>query len=131
VNVWSKKNNDAPLDLSQGARLAWSINTGGPDWPALHGDGVLLYPLPEGPAGCIRLANLRDGLEDYEYLWALGRKRGDVWSARADCEPVTTSLTACTHDPAVLLSVRERIARDLSAGAGSGRISTNGEGLKP
>ncbi len=118
VNVWSKKNNDAPLDPGQGARLAWSINTGGPDWPALHGDGVLLYPLADGPAGCIRLANLRDGLEDYEYLAALGRRRGDPWSARADCEPVTTSLTAFTHDPAVLLATRERVARELSAGAG-------------
>jgi hypothetical protein len=64
------------------------------------------------------LANLRDGLEDYEYLWALGRKRGDPWSARADCEPVTTSLTACTHDPAVLLATRKRIARELSDGTG-------------
>jgi hypothetical protein len=117
VNVWSKKNNDGPLDLSKGARLPWSINTGGPDWPALHGDGVLLYPLPQGPAGCIRLANLRDGLEDYEYLWALGRKRGDPWSARKDCEPVTTSLTAFTRDPLVLLTTRERVARELSGGA--------------
>lgn len=49
VNVWSKKNNDAPLDLAKGAKLSWSINTGRPDWPALHGDGVLLYPLPNGP----------------------------------------------------------------------------------
>jgi len=133
VNVWSKKSNDAPLDLRKGARLAWSINTGGPDWPALHGDGVLLYPLPDGPAGCIRLANLRDGLEDYEYLWALGRKRGDPWSARADCEPATTSLTAFTHDPAVLHAARERIARELraAAGGGSGRMSTKGETPDP
>lgn len=74
----------------------------------------------EGRAGgwCIRLANLRDGLEDYEYLAALGRRRGDPWSARADCEPVTTSLTAFTHDPAVLMATRERVARELSAGAG-------------
>jgi hypothetical protein len=113
VNVWWHKNNDAPLDLGKGAKLAWSINTGGPDWPALHGDGVLLYPLPNGPAGCIRLANLRDGLEDYEYLWALGQKRGDPWSVRKDCESVTTALTAFTHDPAVLLAARERVAREL------------------
>jgi len=129
VNVWSRPNNEAPLDLSKGAKLAWSINTGGPDWPALHGDGVLLYPLPDGPAGCIRLVNLRDGLEDYEYLRALGVTRGDPWSARADCEPVTTSLTAFTHDPAVLLDTRERIARELRAGRGTGRKSTKGRTL--
>ncbi len=120
VNVWSKKNNGAPLDLSRGARLAWSINTGGTDWPALHGDGVLLYPLRDGPAGSIRLANLRDGLEDYEVLWALGKKRGDLWSARADCEPVTASLTAFTRDPTVLSAARERIARELTEGAEGG-----------
>ena len=104
----------ADLDLSQGARLSWSINTGGANWPALHGDGVLLYPLPDGPAGSIRLANLRDGLEDYEYLWALGERRGEVWSARAECEPVTTSLTAFTLDPQVLTAARDRIARRLA-----------------
>jgi len=50
---------------------------------------------------------------DYEYLWALGHKRGDVWSARADCEPVTRALTTFTRDPAVLQRVRERVAREL------------------
>ena len=68
--------------------------------------------------GRVRTAPAESGLEDNEYLWALGRKRGDPWSARADCEPVTTSLTACTHVPAVLLAARERIARELSDGAG-------------
>lgn len=63
------------------------------------------------------MANLRDGLEDYEYLWALRQKRGDPWSARKDCEPVTTSLTAFTRDPIVLLAAREHIVRELSAGA--------------
>ncbi len=59
---------------------------------------------------------VRQGLEDDEYLWALGQKRGDPWSARKDCEPVTTSLTAFTRDPAVLLATRERVARELSEG---------------
>jgi len=100
--------------MSEGAKLAWSINTGGEKWPALHGDGMLLYPLPDGPAGCIRLSNIRDGLEDYEYLWALGEKRGDVWAARADCEPVTESLTAFTLEPLMVLETRDAVARELA-----------------
>ncbi len=37
-----------------------------------NGDGYLLYPGAEGkPYSSIRLEALRDGLEDYEYLWML------------------------------------------------------------
>ena len=114
LNIWGRPHNDAPIDLAEGPRLKWSITTGGERWSALRGDDELLYPLPDGPMGCIRLANLRDGLEDYEYLWALGEKQGEVWSARADCEPVVESLTEFTLDPEVLLSQREAIARKLA-----------------
>jgi len=33
-----------------------------------HGDGMLLYPGPNGPLSSMRLAAVRDGFEDYEYL---------------------------------------------------------------
>lgn len=112
VNIWRKQNNDRPIDLREGAKLTWSINTRGREW--LQGDGVLIYALQEGPAGSIRLENIRDGLEDYEYLWALGEKRGDVWTARADCAPVTESLTVFTRDPRMILRARDSIARELT-----------------
>ena len=112
VNVWWHRNTSAPIDPSKGAKLEWGITTKGMDF--LHGDGVLIYPLADGPAGSIRLANIRDGMEDYEYLWALGKARGDPWSTRKDCEAVTTSLTAFTRDPAVIREAREKIARELS-----------------
>ena len=36
------------------------------------GDGYLIYPSPEGkPWSSIRLENIRDGVEDYEYLYML------------------------------------------------------------
>jgi len=111
VNVWWHLNTEKPIVPEKGLKLDWSITTRG--MPFLHGDGVLIYPLPDGPAGSIRLANLRDGLEDYEYLWALGKQRGDLWSARADCEAVTTALSAFTRDPAVIQATREKIAREL------------------
>lgn len=113
VNVWWHKNTERPVDLEKGPLLEWSITTNG--MPFLHGDGVLIYPLADGrPAGSIRLANLRDGMEDYEYLRALGQARGDAWSARGDCSPVTTSLTSFTRDPAALRATRDMIARELT-----------------
>ncbi len=36
-----------------------------------NGNGLLYYPGPEGPISSIRLEVLRDGLEDYEYLYLL------------------------------------------------------------
>ncbi len=67
----------------------WSPNSWGANghkaegkWPATpwvanafgkyNGDGYLLYPGADGtPCSSIRLEALRDGLEDYEYLWTL------------------------------------------------------------
>ncbi len=38
------------------------------------GCGQLIYPGPDGPIGSMRLASIRDGIEDYEYLRLLERK---------------------------------------------------------
>ena len=40
----------------------------------LVGDGQFIYPGPKGPIGSIRLEAIRDGLEDYEYLWLLNER---------------------------------------------------------
>lgn len=109
VNIWSRPHNDRPIDPARGPLLKWSITTGGRH-PTLHGDGVLLYPGPDGPIGSIRLASLRDGLEDVEYLWLL-RQHAGLDAARAACGPITTSLTEFTRDPSVLVRQREAIAR--------------------
>ena len=112
LNIWSKDNNDRPIDPSQGPLLDWSITTGGRyDW--LHGDGVLVYPGIDGPIGSIRLANIRDGLEDYEYLWLLAEKTGGGEAVRWDLEDVTDSLTNFTRDPQTLHDRRESIGRML------------------
>jgi len=111
LNIWGRANNDYIIDPERdGPRLRWSITSGG-TYSWLHGDGELLYPGRDGPIGCIRLANIRDGIEDYEYLWKLAELEGDVEQAREACLPVTTSLTEFTRDPAVVLENRERIAR--------------------
>ena len=115
LNIWDRPGNDRPVDLSRGPLLEWSITTGGEyDW--LHGDGRLIYAGPDGPIGSIRLANIRDGLEDYEYLWLLGKLAGTLEAGREASRPVTTSLTVFTRDPSVLYQARDAVARRLSAG---------------
>src|ERR1700730_2499984 len=78
VNIWDRRGNNRPIDPAQGPLLEWSITNGRPKdeqvLQELHGDGQLVYPGKHGPIGSIRLANIRDGLEDYEYLWMLAKK---------------------------------------------------------
>lgn len=109
LNIWSRAHNDRPIDPTAGPLLQWSISTGG-EYEWLNGDGVLLYPGKDGPIGSIRLANIRDGLEDYEYLWLLAQGSGGEDRARRACLPVTRGLTEFTRDPSVVLATRERIA---------------------
>ena len=118
VNIWDKAdNNKQSIDPAQGPLLNWSVTTpaaamppGMNEWAWLHGDGVLLYPGRDGPISGIRLANIRDGLEDYEYLWLLSQQSGSVEEGRKACQSVTASLTEFTRDPRVLATQRDAIA---------------------
>jgi hypothetical protein len=107
LNIWDQASNAKPIDPGAGPLLAWSVRSGGP----FYGDGRLLYPGKEGPIGSIRLANIRDGLEDYEYLWLLAERSKSREAAREACRPVAESLTEFSRDPAVLEAQREEIAR--------------------
>jgi len=110
LNIWDRTNNDYLIDPeTDGPRLRWSISTGG-DYAWLQGDGELLYAGKDGPIGCIRLANVRDGIEDYEYLWKLAELEG-IDAAREACLPVTTSMTQFTRNADEVSRQRERIAR--------------------
>ena len=115
LNIWGRENNNYIIDPeNDGPKLKWSITTGGNhDW--LHGDGELLYPGKDGPFGCIRLDNIRDGIEDYEYLWLLGERERDVEKAREACLPITTGLIDFTRDPEKVRTQREQIARRIEA----------------
>lgn len=115
LNIWARRNNDYLIDPEQdGPRLRWSITTGGA-YDFLHGDGELLYAGKEGPIGCIRLDNIRDGIEDYEYLWLLAEKTASVEAARAACAPVSTDLRVFTRDPTVVLAQRQVVAERIEA----------------
>jgi hypothetical protein len=121
LNIWGREHNDYLIDPeADGPRLRWSISTGG-DYAWLQGDGELLYAGKDGPIGCIRLANIRDGLEDYEYLWKLAELEGSVDKAREACAPVATGWTAFTRQAATVHETREAVARRIEALAGGPR----------
>ena len=75
----------------------------------MPGDGIFLYPGKEHVLPSIRLAQVRDGVEDYEWLQLATAKAG---AAKADAESRTLieSMTKYTRDPALLRAARTRLA---------------------
>ena len=98
-----------------------------------NGDGNLIYPGPDGPLSTIRLENIRDGLEDYEYLYLLAEsvrrvaalpatpaRREFLASARTLLEvpdTVVRSVVEFTTDVDALQSWRDQLAELVVAGA--------------
>jgi hypothetical protein len=73
-----------------------------------NGDGSLICPGPDGPLSTIRFENIRDGLEDYEYLWLLAER---VAAARK--LPVTPERQAYLQQAESLLAVPDTLVRDV------------------
>lgn len=91
--------------------------------PGHNGCGYLIYPGPEGqPLSSLRLAMVRDGIEDYEMLHLLktllaekGGRVSDALRARAEAAlaiapEVVTDHKQFTEDPEVILDARRNIA---------------------
>ncbi len=87
----------------------------GPMWPEIpwdpntfgryNGDGYLIYPGPGGmPYPSLRLEALRDGFEDYEYLWLLR-----TLAVKGESSGLSAKLLQTARR---LLSLRELIADD-------------------
>lgn len=98
--------------LSRGPFLnpaQWTMKTSG--FPGLQGDGKLLYAGINGLIPSMRLASLRDGLEDNQLLELLAQSRGG--SAMLDLiQPVISTSTPKnnhTQDPEVLLTQRKQL----------------------
>lgn len=121
----------------------WRDNMAGPKrWPevkwnpatwrndkglAHNGDGQLIYPgADRQPLSSVRLENLRDGIEDYEYFWLLrdavarlkksGAAKDQALIAEAEQAltvdgPVVKDLTHFTDDPQTVRQARAAIAR--------------------
>jgi len=78
-----------------------------------NGDGFLFYPGAdagvEGPIASIRLKNLRDGMEDYEYFHILDQQRKQELVQRIATQAVPTWGT-WDQNPAQLLELRKKLA---------------------
>ena len=104
-NHWGKNKS------SPGLRGGWIANT----FQNYNGDGYLLYPGADGtPLSSIRLANLRDGFEDYEYFSLLRSLKGE---AKIPSE-VVASPTRYSSDPELFYRIRAKIAEEIESLAG-------------
>jgi hypothetical protein len=93
------------------------------------GDSQVAYPAKKGFVGSLRLSAMRDGLQDYEYLWTLEQRLRLLKTQLADdgtwldpcqrprelCNRVVYSFYERTRDPAVLLATRAAIADEIEA----------------
>ena len=104
----------------------WVAATYSTEWEGkrhiFNGDGQFIYPGPDGTAlSSIRLEALRDGMEDYEYLYLLDRglamlekaklspelvAEGRAWLAG---QQVVRSFTDWAHEPDTLFAAREEV----------------------
>lgn len=82
------------------------------------GEGMLVYPGKDvgvkGIVPSIRLAWIREGIEDYEYVQIL-RDRGLGAEALSTIAPAATDWKHWTQDPAVFDSVRAQLAAEIVA----------------
>jgi len=106
VNFWNAK--QTILDEGDTYFPNWSSKIGN----TVHGDGLFLYPGKEHVLPSIRLANIRDGVEDSEWMLMAG-----------DCmdlvRKVTTDKTAYTREPRIIRAARSAIG-DRIEGIGRG-----------
>ncbi|MDD2709361.1 MAG: DUF6067 family protein [Verrucomicrobiae bacterium] len=98
---------------------AWNPMT----YPTANADGYQLYPGPDGtPIPSIRMENIRDGIEDYEYLHLLGTRLEELKKRGVGGTPVAggekelamtelfSSLTKYSGNPSVLIAKRAKMA---------------------
>ena len=92
------------------------------------GDGLLVYPGPDGPIDSIRWEIMRDGFEDYEYLAMLSSLIAEAEeagvaadalagarAALAKTDLVAASAISYTNEPAVIEQVRAAVADQIEA----------------
>jgi len=111
LNYYYKGTGSIPTPIrKEGSILTdWSITTPSPEFRWLHGDGILLYAGEDGPIGSIRMENVRDGLEDYEYYKKLEQLAGPE-AAYREADSIVKSIVKFSRSPEQLYEVRNRIS---------------------
>lgn len=100
-NPWTSVNNSGVFNLS--------------NYP---GEGMLIYP--GGPAGVvgvapsIRLKELRDGEQDFEYVEKLKQLGQGDWALQ-EVRTIASDWHNWTHDPAALAAVRQRLGNRIDS----------------
>ena len=119
LNQWTETVTRGPLTNARGKAVG-----------SYNGAGIVFYPGPAGPVPSIRMKNMRDGLEDFEYLWLLEQavaaaRRGEVdlpaaWQRRAETAleiDVVRSVSDYNRDPGALIAARRELAELLAQAA--------------
>jgi hypothetical protein len=82
-----------------------------------NGGGFLLYPgTPcgiDGPIASMRLKNIRDGMEDYEYFALLEKVAGSE-SVQKIVDRIAPNWWDYSRDPGMILAVRREMARQIA-----------------
>ena len=76
---------------------------------------MLYPPSPIGSSEAapgIRLKNIRDGIQDYEYVQIL-KNLGQVSFVDPIIVPIATSFTNWTHNPSALENARQQLGQQL------------------
>ena len=120
-----KATNQAADPAQRWPHVPWELSY--PDY-----SGQLCYPGPDGPLPSIRLEAIRDGIEDYEYLYLLRerlqalRKAGQepAWGREADAllavpDDFAPDKYTSLQDPDKLEAARRRLAEMILAAAPS------------
>jgi len=85
---------------------------------AYNGEGMLFYPGRDagfdGPVASMRLKQIREGMEDYEYLHLLAQKAGRE-KAQAFALRIVRTWMDWEKDPAKLIEVRAELARTIES----------------
>ena len=83
-----------------------------------NGGGFLLYPGTacgvDGPIACIRLKNLRDGMEDYEYFAILQKRQGQA-AVDKIVRQTAPNWWAFSRNPATIQAARRELAKAIVA----------------
>ncbi|MGA7791714.1 MAG: DUF4091 domain-containing protein, partial [Candidatus Acidiferrales bacterium] len=133
IMQWIEYLDNVSGDLYYDTELCWVAsycqdgtgNTGTDPWTYIYafggnGDGTLIYPGPIAKIGgttpiplpSMRLKNIRDGMEDYEYLHAL-TVAGQGTFAMSEVQSFITNAYTFNNDPNALLNARNALGNRL------------------